>query len=184
MKKIIQTLKHSSFQCSLILASLIFTQQAQAAFDRIYIEPQISLDTIKLESGSYSLSASGFKAGFFMLKKVSFEVLVAKGLREDSVNDLSVKMKNRSSIFLRYGSDYTRRIRAYMSLGQSTTTLSYTGPISSSEEKLTDLSWALGAEERIRYLPAGSFLNFEYARHFSNNDQSYSSFSMGYHYEF
>jgi len=159
------------------------TGTVQAAFDHFYVEPQISADKLKLNSGAYNLVSSGLKAGFYIIPTISFEVLYAKGSREDKINDLTVKLDNRNSFFFRYGSDYHRPIRAYLSLGQSNTNINYSGPISKRSEQLSDFSWAVGAEERIRSLP-GSFLNFEYARHFSNIDQFYSSISMGLRYEF
>jgi len=173
-----QHLQHLVFTLCLLAASPV-----SAGFDHFYVEPQISSDRLKVNSGHYNLVATGFKAGFYIIPKMSFEVLLVKGSREDKINDLTVKLDNRSSFFFRYGSDYHKRIRAYMSLGQSNTNISYAGPINQHKDKLSDLSWAIGAEERIRVLP-GSYFNIEYARHFSNIDQFYSSLSMGLRYEF
>jgi len=167
----------------LISIGIVASPSAQASFDHFYVEPQISNDRIVLKTGRYSLLSSGVKAGFYIMPKISFEVLFAKGLREDSIKDLSVGLKNRNSFFFRYGSDFHRPIRAYLSVGQSNTNLSYKQQGKSSEDNLSDLSWAIGAEERIRIWP-GSYLNFEYARHYSNYDQTFSSISMGLRYEF
>ena len=167
----------------LLLLGLFFAQSAQAGFDHFYVEPQISNDKLKLNSGSYTLIGTGFKGGFYINRQIAFEVLFVKGKRENTINDLTVKLDNRSSFFFRYGSDYRKPIRAYMSLGQSNTKISYDGPVTKHTDKLSDLSWALGAEERIRSLP-GFFFNLEYARHFSNIDQFYSGISMGLRYEF
>jgi len=166
-----------------VLGNLALMPPAVAAFDHFYVEPQVSSDKLKVNSGKFNLVASGFKAGFYMIPKLSFEVLIAKGSREDQINDLTVQLKSRSSYFVRWGSDYHRPIRAYLSLGQTNLQVKYTGPLSETTDKLSDLAWAVGAEERIRAIP-GSFFNLEYVRHFSNIDQIYSSISMGLRYEF
>jgi len=184
MKKItLRQLQQALLISAIACISLGGSQRAQAGFDHFYVEPQIANDRIKLKAGNYSLIATGMKAGFYITPKISFEVLFAKGYKEDSINELTVDLKSRNSYFFRWGSDYHRPIRAYLSMGQSNTNISYTRKGNTSEDQLSDFSWGVGAEERIRMWP-GSFLNFEYTRHYSNFDQTYTSISMGLRYEF
>ena len=178
-------LKLNIFTVTLLLSLLFLTllpisQSIAGPLPTLYVEANYAETKIRLTSGKYKISASGFKLGYYFSPKISVEAQYMQGLGDDSINSTVVEIDNISSLYVRFGTDARKNFRSYILLGQSNVSLSSS---SLTESTYEDFSWAIGAEERLRRWPL-FILNAEYVRHYDHNGFTINSTSLGLRYEF
>jgi hypothetical protein len=185
MKHLLTTVYRITSYCILIFpGSLIFTSHALAAFPYdVYIEPNLTYEKINLRNGDYTAWLGGVTIGVDITDEYAFVGSFGTGVKEGSINSLTVDIDSMTNLFFRMGTTTKRSNRIYILLGQSRSKISYSDSGTSNTDNLKDLAWGIGAEERFKTFKQ-LYYKLEYLQQYRNDNQSLEGITLGIRFNF
>jgi hypothetical protein len=153
------------------MCSLTFTSKVQAS--DFYTDAGLTANIIKVHETTYRPVTARAKLGYIIAPQYSIETHIATNVYKDEKEAQQYKVRNVTSLFLRYGTPAHRKFRAFMAAGYSYATLDITNASGNFYEDHKGFSYAFGFEENLDTFKNISF-TLEYAGYIDDNSAKFS----------
>jgi len=156
----------------IFLAGSLWFASAALASD-FYTDAGLTANIIKVDQTTFRPITARAKVGYILAPRYAIETHIATNVYKDEKEDQSYKVRNLSSLFLRYGSPVNRKFRAYFAAGYSYVTLDITDTSGNYYQDHKGFSYAVGFEENLDTFKNISF-TLEYAGYVDDDTAKFS----------
>jgi len=148
-----------------------------------YIELSPSLLKIDTPSASTSPVLANFRLGY-AVSKHQIEIALMSGIRDDTLNQLTVEAPSVKSVFYHYILTPQDSLKIQVILGASQVDIeaSYPG-VANSSDRFESASYGIGLEESFKSIPQLK-MKFDWIRLYDGDQLNINATSLGLRYEF
>jgi len=148
-----------------------------------YIGLSPSLLKIDTPSASTRPVMADFRLGY-AISNHQLEIALMSGIRDDTLNQLSVEAPSVRSVFYRYLPSAKNNVKMHLILGASQvdTEASYPG-VADSSDSFDSVSFGIGFEESFQSIPQLK-MKFDWIRLYHGDQLNINATSLGLRYEF
>lgn len=149
----------------------------------VYIELSPSLLTIDTPSASTRPVLANFRLGY-ATSDFQFEIALMSGIRDDTLNQLTVEAPSVKSVFYHYLPSPQDSLKIKIILGASQVDIdaSYPG-VANSSDRFDSISYGIGLEEAFQSIPQLK-MKFDWIRLYDGDQLNINATSLGLRYEF
>ena len=129
-----------------------------------YTDAGVTANAIDVGKVTYRPVTLRAKLGYIIAPYYSIETHIATHVHKDEKEDQQYKVRNLTSLFIRYGTPIERKFRVYLAAGYSYANLDITNSSGNFFEDHKGFSYSVGVEENLKTFKKLSF-TLEYSRY-------------------